>query len=515
MLLTDGENNQTPDPLEAAAGRRRPRCPDLHGRDRHGRRGDARDRRLPGPQPARRGGPAPDRRHDRRLVLRGRRSGRPDAVYDSRRDAPRRPARADGGHLAVRRRRAADPRRRRVGVPGRARAGAVRLADGRPVRLMDLAVAPAWLLRLPLLIVVRIWILRAAPAGRPLLEPVAGPRRRAALVADPPPPAVRPVPARPRQPRGRDGPAGGDRGRAGRPDHGRSSRSTCRAACAPRTSRRTGSTRPRQRPRRSSSSQSASTRIGIVAFAGFAEMVQAPTTDREVLLDVVASLATGRRTAIGSAILESIDAIAEIDPLSRPAARARTIRPAAPPPGPAGAYAAAIIVLLTDGASNAGPEPVDAAQQAADRGLRVYTDRLRDRRPGRPQPALRPAVHRRRAGRRFDPGGSAAAAASAAAAWRGGGGLPPRDRRGHAPRRRRRDRRRVLPGRERRRAQDGPPEPPDQHDHRATRSPRSASCSPGSAALLARSRSSSVRRGDRCRDAPLGRRRWSNGWRPP
>ena len=30
-------------------------------------------------------------------------------------------------------------------------------------------------------------------------------------------------------------------------------------------------------------------------------------------------------------------------------------------------------MLLTDGASNAGPDPVEAAQQAADRGLRVYT----------------------------------------------------------------------------------------------------------------------------------------------
>ena len=45
----------------------------------------------------------------------------------------------------------------------------------------------------------------------------------------------------------------------------------------------------------------------------------------------------------------------------------------APLPVPKGAYAPAIIVLLTDGASNAGPLPADAAQQAADRGLRVYT----------------------------------------------------------------------------------------------------------------------------------------------
>jgi Ca-activated chloride channel family protein len=119
--------------------------------------------------------------------------------------------------------------------------------------------------------------------------------------------------------------------------------------------------------------QGANTRIGIVAFAGFAEIVQAPTTDKEVLQDVVQTLATGRRTAIGSAILESIDAISEIDPSvprSQPEDTPAGLKPA---PVPKGAYSAAIIVLLTDGASNAGPEPVDAAQQAADRGLKVYT----------------------------------------------------------------------------------------------------------------------------------------------
>ena len=50
--------------------------------------------------------------------------------------------------------------------------------------------------------------------------------------------------------------------------------------------------------------QGSTTQIGIVAFAGFAEIVQPPTTDQEVLLDVVESLTTGRRTAVGSAILE-------------------------------------------------------------------------------------------------------------------------------------------------------------------------------------------------------------------
>lgn len=119
--------------------------------------------------------------------------------------------------------------------------------------------------------------------------------------------------------------------------------------------------------------QSSTTQIGIVAFAGFAELVQAPTTDQEVLLDVVESLTTGRRTAIGSAILESIDAIAEVDDSVAPLPRSVSGSDDEPPSVPRGAYAPAIIVLLTDGASNAGPLPVDAAAEAAARGLRIYT----------------------------------------------------------------------------------------------------------------------------------------------
>jgi Ca-activated chloride channel family protein len=48
--------------------------------------------------------------------------------------------------------------------------------------------------------------------------------------------------------------------------------------------------------------------------------------------------------------------------------------PGVPPtPVPQGAYAPDIIVLLTDGVSNTGPLPLDAAQQAVDRGVRIYT----------------------------------------------------------------------------------------------------------------------------------------------
>lgn len=118
--------------------------------------------------------------------------------------------------------------------------------------------------------------------------------------------------------------------------------------------------------------QGATTQIGVVAFAGFAELVQPPSTDQEVLEDAVVSLIVGRRTAIGSAILKSLDAIAEIDSSVAPSVSEASsgLQPA---PVPAGAYAPAIIVLLTDGASNVGPLPLDAAQQAVDRGVRVYT----------------------------------------------------------------------------------------------------------------------------------------------
>lgn len=115
-------------------------------------------------------------------------------------------------------------------------------------------------------------------------------------------------------------------------------------------------------------SQDKNTQIGIVAFAGFAELVQPPTKDKELLVNAIANLTPARRTAIGSAILRSIDALSEID--SRvPASQMNT------PTEPAfeGGFAPHIIVLLTDGSSNAGPSPFVAANEAVARGIRVYT----------------------------------------------------------------------------------------------------------------------------------------------
>lgn len=113
--------------------------------------------------------------------------------------------------------------------------------------------------------------------------------------------------------------------------------------------------------------------IGIVAFAGFAELIQPPTTNTQLLIDAIETLTTARRTAIGSAILRSIDSIAEVDdrvaPSDNPSASPGT--PVLPPSE--GELSPHIIVLLTDGASNSGPYPLTAATQAAARGIRIYT----------------------------------------------------------------------------------------------------------------------------------------------
>ena len=112
--------------------------------------------------------------------------------------------------------------------------------------------------------------------------------------------------------------------------------------------------------------------VGIVAFAGFAELIQVPTTDTRVLEHAIESLVPARRTAIGSAILRSIDAIAEVDDRVAPSELGGSASPVDPGQVPTEPVPH-IIVLLTDGASNAGPLPLSAAEQAVERGVRVYT----------------------------------------------------------------------------------------------------------------------------------------------
>jgi Ca-activated chloride channel family protein len=136
--------------------------------------------------------------------------------------------------------------------------------------------------------------------------------------------------------------------------------------------------------------QPSSTRIGIVSFAGTASLVQAPTGNREDLSQALDRLQPQRGTAIGSAIVVSLATIfpgAGIDLKSvgqRPAAPdgnstredrrdAARKSPAQTEPVPAGSFESAVIVLMSDGQANTGPDPVAAAKLAADRGVRLYT----------------------------------------------------------------------------------------------------------------------------------------------
>lgn len=119
------------------------------------------------------------------------------------------------------------------------------------------------------------------------------------------------------------------------------------------------------------------TQIGIVAFSGFAELAQRPTTEQSSLKDAMASLTTSTHTAIGSAILRSLDAIAEVDPRIRaseelPAESKTSAGQPSQLKFSRGEFVPHIIVLLTDGASNTGPSPLLAAQQSAERGIRIY-----------------------------------------------------------------------------------------------------------------------------------------------
>lgn len=129
-------------------------------------------------------------------------------------------------------------------------------------------------------------------------------------------------------------------------------------------------------------SQAPGTQIGIVAFSGYAEMLQKPTTDKEALRVAIESLTLGRGTAIGRGILRSLDMIAEVDGNVAPGSANpqqedlngdTALIPPTAEQELAGVYAPAIIVVLTDGVNTTGPQPLEAAQEAVTRGIRTYT----------------------------------------------------------------------------------------------------------------------------------------------
>jgi Ca-activated chloride channel family protein len=124
------------------------------------------------------------------------------------------------------------------------------------------------------------------------------------------------------------------------------------------------------------------TRIGVVAFAATASVVQYPTDSRDDVLAAIDRFQLQRGTALGSAILVSLKAMfpdLDVDLRGGSPRRAqsldapRSADPKAVEPVPPGSHRSAAIVLLTDGQATTGADPVEATRLAGERGVRVFT----------------------------------------------------------------------------------------------------------------------------------------------
>jgi Ca-activated chloride channel family protein len=135
-----------------------------------------------------------------------------------------------------------------------------------------------------------------------------------------------------------------------------------------------------------------SIRVGVVSFAGAAQLVQGITDQRDELVASIDRFQLQRGTATGSGLLMALSTLLPNAGIDLEAAiygqgfggyanyGSPAPAPATPPkakpsftPVPAGSYSAGAIVLLSDGRRTTGPDPLEAAKQAAQRGVRVYT----------------------------------------------------------------------------------------------------------------------------------------------
>jgi Ca-activated chloride channel homolog len=123
-------------------------------------------------------------------------------------------------------------------------------------------------------------------------------------------------------------------------------------------------------------------KVGVVSFAGTAAIVQPPTLNREDTVAAIDRFQLQRGTAIGSGVVLSLAALfpddTNIDLQQITGARAMpgssSDKPKTPfTPVEPGSFGSAAIILLTDGQRTTGPDPLDAAKMAADRGIRVFT----------------------------------------------------------------------------------------------------------------------------------------------
>jgi Ca-activated chloride channel family protein len=122
-------------------------------------------------------------------------------------------------------------------------------------------------------------------------------------------------------------------------------------------------------------SQPPTVQIGVVSFSDSGFTVQVPTNEQEVILATIDRLKPERGTSLGNGILMSLEAIANAQAGDASSYYTNlTLTPApTPTPLPRGTYTSAAIVLLTDGENTTSPDPLEAAQMASDRGVRIHT----------------------------------------------------------------------------------------------------------------------------------------------
>jgi Ca-activated chloride channel homolog len=112
-------------------------------------------------------------------------------------------------------------------------------------------------------------------------------------------------------------------------------------------------------------------KIGVVSFSDFGALVAPPSEDRKPVLDAISRLRPQRGTNIGAGLQVALDAIYE----DQTDGQAVIPSPGTPTPTPApGAdVPPASIVLVSDGQSNTGPDPLEIADEARSAGIKVYT----------------------------------------------------------------------------------------------------------------------------------------------
>lgn len=120
--------------------------------------------------------------------------------------------------------------------------------------------------------------------------------------------------------------------------------------------------------------QPTTVRVGIVAFSDSGFSVQLPTNDQAAILASIDRLQPQRGTSLANGIIVSLNTIANVTGQQPIIGFEESGSSAIPPaPAPVSADNSAVIVLLTDGENNMDPDPLIAAQFAADRGVPIHT----------------------------------------------------------------------------------------------------------------------------------------------